>query len=133
MLIKLKCFFVYLELIYCYSNTNSGNIRTCYSKTWPDYLIIKFIYIIVCWWYKICFYYETKSFLFHLLITFHFFKAGKKRAYLPLYVSVKTKVSCYKLCEENKSIRLQILELKNKLLHISTYKCKFSVKHRSKL
>ena len=38
----------------------------------------------------------------------------KKRAYLPLYMYVfeKTKVSCYKLCEENKSIKLQMLALK---------------------
>ena len=65
---------------------------------------------------KICLLNETKSFLFHLfdklIILFHFSPAGKKRAYLPLYVFEKTRVSCYKLCVENKSIMLQMLALK---------------------
>ena len=70
---------------------------------------------------------EAKSFFFlffHKLITlFHFSPAGKKRAYLPLYVFEKTRVSCYKLCEENKSIKLQMLALKNKIMTFasSTY------------
>ena len=66
---------------------------------------------------KICLLNERKSLFFiffHKLITlFHFSLAGKKRAYLPLYVFEKTRVSCYKLCEENKSIKLQMLALKN--------------------
>ena len=53
---------------------------------------------------------------FHKLITlFHFSPAGKKQVYLPLYVFEKTRVLCYKLCEENKSIKLQMLALKKKL------------------
>ena len=52
---------------------------------------------------KICLFNETKSFLFqfpHKLITlFHFLQQEKKRAYLPLYVFEKTRVSCYKLCK----------------------------------
>ena len=43
---------------------------------------------------------------------FQFSPAGKKRAYLPLHAFEKTRVSCYKLCEENKSINLQMLALK---------------------
>ena len=44
---------------------------------------------------------------------FHFSPAGIKRAYyIPLYVFEKTRVSCYKLCDENKSIKLQMLALK---------------------
>ena len=43
---------------------------------------------------------------------FHFSPAGKKQAYFPVYVFEKTRVSCYKLCEENKSIKLQMLALK---------------------
>ena len=50
--------------------------------------------------------------IFYKLITFHFSPAGKKRAYFLLYVFEKTRVSCYKLCEENKSIKLQMLALK---------------------
>ena len=65
---------------------------------------------------KICPLNETISFLFHffheLITLFHFSPAGKKRAYLPLNVFEKTSVSCYKLCEENKSIKLQMLALK---------------------
>ena len=65
---------------------------------------------------------ETKSFLFpffHKLITlFHFSPAGKKGAYLPLYVFEKTRVSCYRLCEENKSIKLQMLALKKYNDHV---------------
>ena len=66
---------------------------------------------------KTCLLNETKSFSFpycHKLITlFHFSPAGNKRAYLPLHVFEKTSVSCYKLCEENRSIKLQTLALKN--------------------
>ena len=47
-----------------------------------------------------------------VITLFHFSPAGNKRAYLPLYVFEKTRVSCYKLCEENKSIKLQIFALK---------------------
>ena len=36
----------------------------------------------------------------------------KKREYLPLYVFEKTRVSCYKLCKENKSFKLQMLALR---------------------
>ena len=64
----------------------------------------------------------NKSFLFHffhkLIKLFHFSPAGKKRAYvclcvcMHLYVFEKTRVSCYKLCEESKSIKLQMLALK---------------------
>ena len=65
---------------------------------------------------KICLLNETKSLFFlffHKLITlFHFSPAGEKRAYLPLYVFEKTRISHYKLCEENKSIKLQMLALK---------------------
>ena len=68
---------------------------------------------------KICLLNETKSLLFHffhkLITLFHFTPAGKRRAYLPLHVFEKTRVSCYKLCEENKSIKLQMLALKIKL------------------
>ena len=68
---------------------------------------------------KICLLNETKSFLFQylykLITLFHFCPAGKKRAYLSLYVFEKTKVSCYKLWKENKSIKLQMLALKKKL------------------
>ena len=50
---------------------------------------------------------------FHKLITlFHSSLAGKKRAYLPLHAFEKKMVSCYKLCEKNKSIKLQMLALK---------------------
>ena len=70
---------------------------------------------------KICLWNETKPFFFHfsnkLITLFHFPPAGKKRAYLPLYDFEKTRVSCYKLCEENKSIKLQMLTLKKKLSH----------------
>ena len=55
---------------------------------------------------KICLLNETKSFLFHffhkLITLFHFSPAGKKRAYLPLYVF------------EKKSIMLQTLRGKQK-------------------
>ena len=52
-------------------------------------------------------------FIFYKLITvFHFSPAGKKRKYFPVYVFEKTRVSCYKLCEENKRIKLQMLALK---------------------
>ena len=47
-----------------------------------------------------------------LIALFHFSPAGKKRAYFPLYVFEKKRVSYYKLCEENKSIKLQMLALK---------------------
>ena len=52
---------------------------------------------------KTCLWNETKSFLLHF-----FSLGGKKRAYLPLYAFEKTRVSCNKLCEENKSIKLQV-------------------------
>ena len=61
---------------------------------------------------------ESKSFLFHffhksITFFFSFFSSRKKRrAYFPLYVFEKTRVSCYRLCEENKSIKLQMLALK---------------------
>ena len=94
-------------------NTNGGNlIRTCYSETRRDYLINKSLFIDDL---KICLLNETKLFLFHFvhnLITFHFSLAGKKRAYLPLHVCEKTRVSRYKLCDESKSIKLQMLALK---------------------
>ena len=55
---------------------------------------------------KICLLNETKSFLFHffhkLITLFHFSPAGKKRAYLPLYVF------------EKKGIMLQTLRGKQK-------------------
>ena len=62
---------------------------------------------------------ETKSFLFHfffhkLITLLHFSPAGKKQAYLPLYAFEKTRVSCYKLCVKNKSIKLQTLPEKQK-------------------
>ena len=52
-----------------------------------------------------------------------FFSSWKKRAYLPLYDFERTRVSCYKLREENKSIKLQMLALKNKIITFasSTY------------
>ena len=53
---------------------------------------------------------HSASIFFHMLITFHFSVAGKKLAYLPLYAFEKTRVSCYKLCEKNKSIKLQKVE-----------------------
>ena len=69
---------------------------------------------------KICLLNEAESFLFHffhkLITLFHFSPAGKKRAYLPLYDFERTRVSCYKLCEENKSIKLQMLALENKII-----------------
>ena len=59
---------------------------------------------------KICLLNKAKSFLFHLfyeLITlFNFSPAGKKRVYFPFLSFKKTRVSCYKLCEENKSIKV---------------------------
>ena len=58
---------------------------------------------------------KQKSFLFHtfhkLITLCHFSLAGKKEAYLPLYAFEKTRVSCYTLCEENKSVKLQMLAL----------------------
>ena len=117
-------------------NTNGGHImRTCCSETRRDYLTIKLV--IVYRWYenlplkwnkiipgkgsigalhycKLIF----KLFLFHffhkLITLFRFNPTEKKRAYLPLYVFEKTGVSCYKLCEENKSIKLRMLALKKK-------------------
>ena len=69
---------------------------------------------------KICLLNETKSFLFHffhkLIALFHFSPAGTKQAYLPLYIFEKTRVSCYNLCKENKSIKLQMLALKNRII-----------------
>ena len=69
---------------------------------------------------KICLLNETKSFLsqfFYKFITlFHFSPAGKKRAYLPLNVFEKTRVLYYQLWKENKSIKLQMLALKNKIV-----------------
>ena len=60
-----------------------------------------------------------RAYVFHKLIaSFRFSPAGKKRAYFPLYVFEKTRVSCYKLCEKNKSIKLQMLQLKTKLSHL---------------
>ena len=51
--------------------------------------------------------------IFYKLITlFHFSPEGKKREYFPLYVFEKTRVSCYRLREENKSIKLQMLAFK---------------------
>ena len=41
-----------------------------------------------------------------------FLQKEKKWAYAPLCVFGKTRVSCYKLCEENKSIKWQMLALK---------------------
>ena len=64
---------------------------------------------------KICLLNETKSFLFHFLhkvITLICFLQQEKRAYFQLYVFEKTKVLCYKLCEENESIKLHMLVLK---------------------
>ena len=94
-------------------NTNGGNlIRTCYSETRCDCLIIKLV-IVYRWYENLPF--EWNSFLFHFfhkLITFHFSPAEKKGAYLPLYVFEKTRVPWYKLCEENKSIKLPLLVLK---------------------
>ena len=40
-----------------------------------------------------------------------FHQQGKKRAYHPLYVFEKTRVSCYELCEGDKSIKLQVFAL----------------------
>ena len=64
---------------------------------------------------KICLLNETKSFLFHFLhklITLICFLQQEKRAYFPVYVFEKTKVSRYKFCEENKNIKLHMLVLK---------------------
>ena len=68
---------------------------------------------------KICLLNETESFLFHffhkLITLFHFSPAGKsEHIFLGMFFE-KTRVSCYKLCEENKSIKLQMLALKIKL------------------
>ena len=41
-----------------------------------------------------------------------FFPSRKKSKHIPLYTFEKTRVSCYKLCEENKSIKLQTVALK---------------------
>ena len=73
---------------------------------------------------KICLMKESKSFLFlffHKLIQdniISFFPSKKKSepAYLPLYVFEKTRVSCYKLCEKNKSIKLQKIKLSRLLV-----------------
>ena len=65
---------------------------------------------------KICLLNETLiplPFFVMSLTLFHFSLAGNERAYLHLHVFLeKTRVSCYKLCEENKSIKLQMLMLK---------------------
>ena len=77
-------------------------IRTCYSKTQRDYLIIKFIDDM-----KICLLNGTKSLLFHLFHKLHiisFFSSRKKRVYLPLCVNVW----------ENEGIMLQTLRGKQK-------------------
>ena len=67
---------------------------------------------------KICLLNETKSFLFHffhkLITLIHFSPAEKKRKYLPLYVFEKTRVSCYKISVENKSIKLQMFAFRKK-------------------
>ena len=80
---------------------------------------------------KICLLNETKSFLFHFfpkLITFHFPLAGKNRAYLPLYAFEKTRVSCCKLCDKNKSIKLQTLreEQKYQVTNVGVERIKLS-------
>ena len=66
---------------------------------------------------KICLLNESKSFFFlffHKSVTFFSFISSRKKrqAYFPLYVFEKTRVSCYRLFEENKSIKLQMLALK---------------------
>ena len=90
-------------------NTNGGNlIRTCYSETRRDYLIIELV-IVYRWienlpleWNKII----LLPFLSKVIPLFDYFPAGKKRAYLrklPLYVFW-----------ENKGIMLQTLRGKQK-------------------
>ena len=72
---------------------------------------------------KICLFNETKSRLFHLfhkLIRYFIFLQQEKSEHIKnlpfsshsLYVFEKTRVSSYKLCEEKKSIKLQMLALK---------------------
>ena len=60
---------------------------------------------------------------------FSFFSSRKKQAYLPLYAFEKTRVSCYKLCEENKSIKLQTLREKQKyeVTNVGVKKIKLSL------
>ena len=58
---------------------------------------------------------------------FHFSPAGKSE-HLPFYVFEKTRVSCYKLLKENKSIKLQMLALKKIIINITVeFKTIFSV------
>ena len=94
-----------MDIILYFELVNSGNlIRTCYSETRHDYLIIKL---------AIVYRYENLPLERNKIIPLPFFSlAGKKRANLPLCACEKTRVSCYKLCDENKSIKLQMLALK---------------------
>ena len=87
------------------STSTAAIIRTCYSGTRRDYLIIKFTDDM-----KICLFNETKSLLFHLchkLIHYFIFlqqeKASissfvclRKQRYHVTNFAWKTKVSCYK-------------------------------------
>ena len=106
-------------------NTNGGNlIRTCYSETRRDYLIIKLV-IVYRWnenlslaWNKII----LLPFLSKVIPLFHYSPAGKKRAYiylrkLPLYVFW-----------ENKGIMLQTLRGKQKyqITNVGVEKIKLS-------
>ena len=125
---KLQRFSVVLiDIIVNFELVNGGNlIRTCYSETRLDYLIIKLVIAIIDD-VKIGLLNETKSFLFHffhkLITLFNFSLAGKnelsiflcvllrKQVYHVTNFARKTEVSSYKLCGE-KSIKLQMLALK---------------------
>ena len=59
---------------------------------------------------KICLLNETKSFPFHFfhkwITLFHFSPAGKKRAYIPLYVFEKTRVFMWRTLREKQKYQV---------------------------
>ena len=104
-------------------NTNGDNlIRTCYSETRGDYLIIKLV-IVYRWnenllleWHKII----LLPFLSKVIPLFHYSPAGKKRSYL-------RKLILY-FFWENKGIMLQTLRGKQKyqIANVGVEKIKLS-------
>ena len=122
---------VLIDIIVNFELVNGGNlIRTCYYQTRRDYLIIKLV-IVYRWyenlpleWNKII------PLPFFKLITFHFSLAGKKTSISSFVCfSEKTRVSYYKLCEKNKSIKLQTLRWKQKyqIINIGVEKINYHV------
>ena len=110
-------------------NTNGGNlIRTCYLETRQDYLIIKFSDCLSMKWKFASWMKQNHSSSFSFISNniISLLSSRKKASIsqkLPLYVFWETRVSCYKLCEENKSIKLQMLAWKKWNYHI----CYFNV------